>query len=450
MNNFKSNLDNIQIPDELDIVIEKSINRARNKKRINFYKNVATSVAVLLMVFTLTINKYSAFAETMMKVPIIKNIVEILRYDKGFENAAKEGYVNDVLSFSEDKGIIFSVQSVAGYNKRFAILYSIETKKPYQFVFIKDMKFVDEQGKEIEGIYNVYRSPRKNETKNIFTGTIDVEILDSSIIPEKIYLYTNNINLYENDNEIKVDGTWRVEVEIPKFTGMPTKKYSIDKKVLIKDIEINLGKVEITPTTCEIDVSFNNKYTSFDLINARIETEEGEIYKNYGWMIDSKLNKFIYKFESPYFTKSNTLKFKFDGIYFKPNKDEYIVLDLNKNKILDTSGYGIDLKEIKYGNTLADDKEKYDLDIHFNITDEEIIRNMKKYNLSGGINLGEAYDQDGRVYDSGDFLLGFYELNGQYIQKVVIKKLSPETKILRFKVNSVLKGIDKPMEFEIK
>ncbi|WDC85094.1 DUF4179 domain-containing protein [Caloramator sp. mosi_1] len=414
---------------------------------------MATSAAIFIAVLIIIVNNFTVSAETMMKVPILRNIVEILKYDKGLEKSAKEGYVKDVSTFSEDKGVKLVVNNIAGHNKRFAILYSIETQKPYQFAFIENFVFFDEEGNKIEGLYNVMHSPKINKTNNIFTGTIDVEILEPNKIPEKIYLYANNIELFENDKSVKIDGNWKVRIDIPKFSEMPVKKYSIDKKVLVGDIEVSLGKVEITPTTCEIGVSFNNdKYTSFDLINPQIQTEDGEIYKCYGWVEGTKSFKYVYKFESPYFTKSKSLKLKFDGIYYKPNKDEYIVVDLENHKILDSSGYGIILKEIKYGNVLGDDEGKYGIDIQFVITDEQIVRNMQKYNIAGGFTYGEIYDQNGRRYDFDDCLWRYYEQNGEYIESIVIKKnkLSLETKRLKIKITHVLKGIEKPMEFEIK
>ncbi|SKA87771.1 protein of unknown function [Caloramator quimbayensis] len=444
MDNIKMDFENIKIPDKLDDTIEKSLKRAKKRRRINFIRNLSTSIAVVLAVFTLAVNTSSVFAQSMMRIPIIKNIVELVSFDKGLENAVKEGYINTIDKSAEDKGIKVTVDNIIFDNKRLVILYSIETQEPYNDIYMRRIELADEKGKRIEGCTLSYGMLSPNDNHNLFKGSIDVHFIENKQIPPIIYLSSDMIDIKHNDgdNYTSIEGSWKVEIKIPDYSGSQSNNYSINRELLIGDIKVKIGEVKISPTTCEINVSFNSdKYKAFRLVNARIIDERGTVYKNYLSTLSDKNeceNKYI--FESPFFSKSNHLKLSFDGIYFIPNRDDYITVDIENNKLIDSSNYGIGLKYINKGNN--------ELNLGFEITDEEINNNMKRYNYVGGIDLGDVYDENGKKCNVASY--GYARVNDKESQNIIIKNLYPNTKLLKIKIERACKGIMQEVKVDIK
>lgn len=444
MDNIKIDFENIKIPDKLDYTIENSLKRARKRRRLNFIRNLSTSIAAVFVVFILTVNTSSVFAQTMMKIPIIKNIVELVKFDKGLENAVKEGYINAVDKSAEDKGIKVTVDNIIFDNKRLVILYSIKTEKPCYDVYMRKLKLADEKGKEIEGCTSSYGMLTPNDEHNLFKGSIDVHFMENKQISSIIYLSSDLIDIKYNDrnNYAGIEGNWRIEIKIPNYICDQSNNYSIDKEILIGDIKVKIKEASISPTTCEIGVSFkSDKYKSFRLVNARIIDEKGTVYKNYLSTISETSeceNKYI--FESPLFSKSKHLKLYFDGIYFIPNRDDYITVDIKNNKIIDNAGYGIELKYIN--------NEKNELKLGFTITDEEILKNNKKYNYVGGIDFGDVYDENGKK--CGVASRGFGMDGDEQHQDISIENFNPKTKLLKIKIERACKGIMKKVSVDIK
>lgn len=80
MDKLKKDYDNIEIPKELDGVVKASINeakRGRRKKRPVF-RNSMIGVAAAAAIFVGSINVSPAFAKTMVNVPVLGSIVEVL------------------------------------------------------------------------------------------------------------------------------------------------------------------------------------------------------------------------------------------------------------------------------------------------------------------------------------------------------------------------------------
>lgn len=283
-----------------------------------------------------------------------------------------------------------------------------------------------------------------NDNHNLFKGSIDVHFIENKQIPPIIYLSSDMIDIKHNDedNYTSIEGSWKVEIKIPDYSGRQTDNYSINKELLIGDIKVKIGEVKISPATCEINVSFNSdKYKSFRLVNAHIIDEKGTVYKNYLSTISEKNeceNKYI--FESPFFSNSNHLRLCFDGIYFIPNRDDYITVDIENNKLIDSAGYGIGLKYINKGNN--------ELNLGFEITDEEINKNAIKYNYVGGIDFGDVYDEQGRKCNVASY--GFERDNDKGSQNIVITNLYPKTKLLKIKIERACKGIMQEVSIDIK
>jgi len=90
---LKKIYDEIEIPNELDKVIDEAFRKGRNeimysqnvknKKRNNGLKKAMVGIAAGFIIFTTGVNTVPSFADSMGNIPILGNLVQILQINKG-------------------------------------------------------------------------------------------------------------------------------------------------------------------------------------------------------------------------------------------------------------------------------------------------------------------------------------------------------------------------------
>lgn len=449
MEDIKLKLEQIDLPKELDEVINKSIKRARKRKKINIIRNIATFAASFMVLFILVVNSSEALAQTLAKVPLLKPLVELVRYDKGLRQALEKGYAISINKSQYDNGIEFTVDGITFDKRRLVIFYTIETEKKFKYISAKEVKFYDENGKKIEDCFiTSFNSPEDKQT-NIKQDMIDIHFVEGAKIPSKLIIEIKRFELSLddlNDKEI-INGTWRVDIGLNNSKLM-VRAFELNKELEIEDIKVIVKDIKIYPTTCEIKVKFEGEnYKAFSLVKPVLIDEKENIYSLYASSFkEDNENEIIYTFESPYFSNVKDLKLKFDGIYFIPKRDQYLIIDIKNKKILDDSGYNIKLVDINT-NVVIDGNIKYDLVIEYAIMDKEILENKSKFDF-GGINLAHPIDQNGKICNIGGNGYRFSEKEG-LMEIIYISKIYPDTNILKFKITRASKGIIKPIEVDI-
>ncbi len=82
MNNFKQVIDeyhNIEIPDELEFIVKKSmIQKERQMRRHKILKSTGAAVAAAAILFIGTVNINPTAAQAMSGIPVIKNLVQLV------------------------------------------------------------------------------------------------------------------------------------------------------------------------------------------------------------------------------------------------------------------------------------------------------------------------------------------------------------------------------------
>ena len=87
LEDMKKDYENVKIPDELNIRIEKEIakSRAREKmiqlnRRKRWIRNTAAAAAAVCVVFTTALNTSTAFAEEAAQLPVIGTLARVLTF----------------------------------------------------------------------------------------------------------------------------------------------------------------------------------------------------------------------------------------------------------------------------------------------------------------------------------------------------------------------------------
>lgn len=110
LEDLKKEYDNIEIPEELDLVVDNAIKKGKEESNFNegksFFspKRLCYTAAAVLIVFASGVNINSTFAENMEKVPVIGSVARLINYrtyvvkEDGFEaniNVAKVDGLDD-------------------------------------------------------------------------------------------------------------------------------------------------------------------------------------------------------------------------------------------------------------------------------------------------------------------------------------------------------------------
>lgn len=448
MDDIKSKLDMIAIPEGLDDVIKKSIQRARKRKKVYFLRNISIFIASFLILFIASINLSRSFAIALAKVPFLKPLIEIASFDKGLKLTVEKGYAIQINKSNDGNGIKFTVDSITFDNRRLVIFYNIKSEKAFRYINLKDMEFYNEYGNRIEDCFISSHIDYDEKETNIKQGTIDIHFFEGAKVPQKLTVEIKQIELGLNDPNEKeiIGGTWKIDVDLNNL-NLSAKLLKIDKKIEIGDINVLLKSIKIYPTTCELEVKFEGeKYKAFSLVKPVLIDGKGSIYNsNMSTYKEGCENEVTYIFESPYFSNINGLKLKFEGIFFVPNSKQFLIIDIKNKKIIDDAGYKIQLVDVK--RDVVPYEMKSNLKIEYIILDEEIVGIYNKLKIMNGLQLKNPIDEKGREYSIVG--TGITSEREQILQEIYVSNISQDTSILNFEIVGAPKGIIKPIEVRI-
>jgi hypothetical protein len=391
----------IEIPDELDSVIDRAIESVI-KKKIKWYKPMAAVVASLL-VLVLCINVSPVFASYVERIPGFERLVKIVRFDKGLKQAVDNGFAQKIDKSSESEGVIFTVNDIILDQKNIILTYDLKTKDLYNNLTLEEFKL-----KNIitgQRITNYSHEPIYDEQYSKVNGGI-IRIQydnDKNSIPKQLVIEVTSISGLSKDDDGKqrktISGTWNISFNINKEKlkeATPKNLLLENKIVVVDDMKFTIDAVNAYATNMDVHITLdsNNPYKFVDFKNIYMEDEEGTKYRFKGSSYESQY-EYTFHFISNYYATSKHLQLKCDGIYIMPKEKQYIEVDLRNKKIIDDSGFHLEYLFNK--SNLVNYKEKtYDLQLGIKIVDEKMLTN-KDHSRPLEVN-GNVYDNNGNSY----------------------------------------------------
>ena len=164
LKDLKQQYENIEIPKQLDAVVEQALQRKKKKSRKPQWFVAIAAAAVLL--FTVSINTNSAFAKNLANIPVLNSIVEVLTFSKIEDKAGNHEATIEIPKISGDS------EEIAALNAQFAA----EGREIYEDY----LKFSEEMDKEGHlGVESGYQVLTDNEQILSFARYV-VELVGSS------------------------------------------------------------------------------------------------------------------------------------------------------------------------------------------------------------------------------------------------------------------------------
>ena len=338
----KMKYENIEIPKELEFMVNRTLKKGRAKRRIKTIYKYGIGLVSTFLVFVSLVNIFPTVAYAMSKIPALNKLVELVTFDKGFDNAVKDGLVKEINFEEEQNGIKLKVNTVAGDWKRLWIGY--------------EMNIADDKGVNIkildkntgEGIGSTMWSVLngENSDKNTSENYLEVgfnEFTEEFIIEFNIYDKKNEIDNVLNDNYIS---SFNVPIKLEsQIFNSQLRDVKLDNNIVstdIGDIEIISLKTCKTRTVMEFKLNSNN-YDYMNFENPRLIDNEGNEYKVSSFMETAKegsSNRYI-ELQGEIKDNIKSLTFKFDSMYYARKDNRSIIVDL-KNKVVEANDYNFE------------------------------------------------------------------------------------------------------------
>ena len=337
----KLQYENIEIPKELDFMVKKTLKEGRLKRRLKTAYKYGVGIASSFLVFVLLVNMFPTVAYAMSKIPGISKLVEIVKFDKGFDNAVEKGLVKEINFEEEKNGVKLKVNTVAGDWKSLWIDYEI-TSDTELGVTVS----VNDSGTENRIPVLIEFSQGENEEEKY----IKIEFQE----------FHENFDLEFNifkDDEAAMSGNYIASFNIPislekEIFNSELKEIPLDNNLInteLGNIEIISLKSSKTRAVMEFKLD-SDKYEYMNFENPRLIDDKGNIYEissSYISGSDENNEIKIVELQGEIKDTIKSLTFKFDSMYYARKDNRIITVDL-KNKLVEPNDYNFELRRLTF------------------------------------------------------------------------------------------------------
>lgn len=353
----KKKYDAIPLPEDIELSLIRALKKAKNpRKNIPIIKIIGGFSAAII-VFILLVNSSPNLAYALNDVPILKNLVQLLYHDRGFDNLVNRNRVQQLNLTATDKGASFTVNSIVGDNSKLWIGYKFTGKD----LFIREINFRTRDDNK----YLPWSVVEMGGDNNILDISIDKLakdfIMDVQIYKDDPLFHVPTANLSEEALKalkVKLVQSKLTTLSIP--ISLNNTVYKEDLNVLSyknKEFKSKIGtfkinKIKLSESRsivyCEL---LSNDYELINLEYPRLVDKDGkEFYYPYYFQNSAVNNNIVLELEGG-IANSSDLTFKCNGIKYLNKNDKYITLDV-KNKLVNPNNLGVEFAGIE-GNTIT-------------------------------------------------------------------------------------------------
>ena len=344
----KLKYENIEIPEELDFMIKKTLKEGREKRRFKTIYKYSIGIASTFLVFVLLVNMFPTVAYAMSKVPGLDKLVELVTFDNGFDNAIEEGLVKEINFEEEQNGVKLKVNTIAGDWKRLWVGYEILGEIDFGF----DVSVISE---DVAAWSTFYTEPysitneeggQESYIEISFDKFNEEFTLEFNIYDKRKYVESNLNKEYIASFSVPI----KLEEEIfnSELINIPIDNTGINTE--IGDLEIVSLKSSKTRTVMEFKLN-SDIYDYMTFENPRLINDKGKEYKISSSYESKGIQNNCIEFQGEIKEDIKSLTFIFDDLYYARKDDRKIIVDL-KNKVVEKNDYNFEFISL-IGNELT-------------------------------------------------------------------------------------------------
>ncbi|MFL0268004.1 DUF4179 domain-containing protein [Candidatus Clostridium radicumherbarum] len=391
INDGKKKYDTIPLPDDIELCLIRTLKKAKNSRKNKPIIKIIGGFSAALVVFILIVNSSPNLAYALNDVPILKNLVQLIYHDKGFNNLVNSNRFQQLNLTATDKGASFTVNSIVGDNSKLWIGYNFTGKG----LFVGEINFRTRDDNK----YLPWSVVNTNEDNNNLDVSIDKLvkdfIMDVQVYRDDPLFHVPTTNLSEETLKalkVKLAQSKLTTLSIP--ISLNNTVYKEDLNVLSyknKEFKSKIGTFKIDKITlsesrsnvyCEL---LSNDYELINVESPRLVDKNGEEFDYpYNFQNLAVNNNIVIELEGG-IANNRELSFKCDGIKYLNKKDKYITLDV-KNKLANPNNLGVEFAGIE-GNTITLNTTKGAVNFDFQAnskTGKNIIIDSISINSSNG------------------------------------------------------------------
>ncbi len=335
LHDMKLELDALTIPeDALNVAIEQGVKIAANSYRLKHRKQRKSLwslaiTAVLLLTFITSIRVSPAFASAISSIPGLGKIVELIQYDKGIQAIVDNEYYQQVNASQTVDDITLTINGLIVDETGVVVSYTLEAPYPISAVGYEDVRIFKDDMEIKKGSWSYDHPNQENQNRK--------EDVLNLMFWEKESFNTRSMKI-----EITLENEKETTFSIPFTLNQEVKKgkvYPLKQEVVIEGQKLVIDEITIYPLRVAVDITFDETNTKeiYNFQDMRIEDEKGEKWSSIqngssGRGFGETQQTFF--LQSNYFEKPNKLYFKINQLQALPKEEAYVLLDLQKGKVL--------------------------------------------------------------------------------------------------------------------
>ncbi|GAA0346551.1 hypothetical protein GCM10008967_41200 [Bacillus carboniphilus] len=345
--------------DRLDQAILMGIHRGKaevpdRKKGFSWnWKAGVAQVAVIMLLFVLSVKYFDGFADVVRGLPGMENLVNEIRNEPALQDAVDNDFLQEIGVSDEHDGVKVTVHSVLADEMRMIVFYSVETEREFESIIL-NTSLIDQDGNPIDygftkGISSIFDPhKRKDELYRIEFNFTEIDV------PEKFTLEaTIDVG---NSYEQQLDGGWEFPIEINKDVYEGKKKeYVINEPIEVEGQKLTVNQVVIYPTQTLVQISIdeNNTKHIFGIEDLRLVDENGEVWSDNPLTLTSSGEDIVtYYIESNYFHEPEQLYLQFSKLAAVDKDEMKLVIDPVSLEILERPSVGPEMSVEREGEEL--------------------------------------------------------------------------------------------------
>lgn len=339
--------------------------RVKSEQRRRLFTGLLSGAVSLAVAFVILVNFYMGFAHACGKVPLIKELAQLVAFSPSLSAAVENEYVQPIELEQSENDITARVEYVIVDQKQLDIFYSLDSAKYFKMDVTPEIRGAS--GEILEG-YSIGSSSFDDSNGELRRLTVN---FSNKKMPNRMQLI-----LMVHDNEILSEEAISMEEFILKSDGYTAPDYisrftfllEFDPYYIAQGETIVLNQtfqldgqtltattVEIYPTHVRLNLEDHEDNTAWlKALEFYLEDEKGKRYETIsngiratGSTESPMMNS--YRLESSFFSKSKNLTLYITGATWLDKEMERVRIDLN-NKTIQALPPGVELEGVERKN----------------------------------------------------------------------------------------------------
>ncbi len=356
-------------PEELENMNYRLHNRIRKRLTRRFLAGLS-AVAGVVALFTVAVNTSTVIAQTIDRIPIICDLAELVKFDRGLQNFVNNQYIQEVNLEQEVNGLTLKMPYVIADSKRLVLFFQLPESISAQNNFNEYQVILDDSGLLELDIRSVNYKRHNGETG---TSANELQIIsirsDQEVIPQDITIPVSLVKLYSTTGKGSINRKMEEKYD-PTILGVYKFKLQlndyqepiinvVNQEVQVLDQTVVIRSITEYPTGVEIIATAPNKndtiisglqFKGIDEAGNKWNIPEGTTpaLTYYDESVDV-----IYYLENDYFSDATLARVDITGAGMFMKADKMVTVDL-LNKTTAPAISDLNIKNIKRNGDNAD------------------------------------------------------------------------------------------------